>query len=109
VGPSSAGQVISRDQLRVRWMRAMTPRLSLLAGVRGTHDDAIDSASTFQARSYATGDVGLEWHWLEEWSLRAAYDYTWQEFSDELADATSSGARLSILYEPRQRRRAGNE
>ena len=105
VGPSSAGVVVARDQLRLRWTRAMTPRLSLLAGVRGTHDDDVDSESTFRPRTYATGDVGLQWRWEEEFSLRVAYDYTWQEFRDEVADATSSGAMLSVLYQPLQRRR----
>ena len=109
VGPSSAGTVVTRDQLRLRWTRAMTPRLSLLAGVRGTYDEDVDPASTFQPRTYATGDVGLQWCWQEEFSLRVAYDYTWQEFRDEGTDATSSGAMLSVLYQPLQRRRARND
>jgi hypothetical protein len=61
--------------------------------------------STFTARSYATGDLGLQWRWQEEFTLRVAYDYTWQEFDDALVDATSSGAMVSITYEPLQRRR----
>jgi hypothetical protein len=109
VGPSSAGAVVARDQLRVRWTRAMTPRLSLLAGLRGTHDDDVATDSAFQPRTYATGDVGLQWRWQEEFSLRVAYDYSWQEFRDDLADATSSGAMISVLYQPQQRRRARNE
>jgi hypothetical protein len=109
VGPSSAGVVVARDSLRLRWTRAMTPRLSLLAGLRGTHDDDVDSESTFQSRTYATGDVGLQWRWQEEFALRVAYDYTWQEFRDEPADATSSGAMISVLYQPLQRRRGRNE
>lgn len=109
VGPSSAGTVVTRNQLRARWTRAMTPRLSLLTGVRGTFDDAVDPASTFRPRRYATGDVGLQWFWQEEFSLRAAYDYTWQEFRDEGTDATSSGAMISVLYQPLQRRRSRND
>ncbi len=109
VGPSSAGVVVARDQLRVRWTRAMTPRLSLLAGLRGTHDDDVDSGSTFQPRTYATGDLGLQWHWQEEFSLRVAYDYSWQEFRDDAEDATGSGAMISVLYQPLQRRRGRNE
>lgn len=107
VGPSSAGAVVSRDQLRLRWTRAFTPRLNLVAGLRGTHDDDIDDSvlSTFNERTYATGDVGLEWHWQEEFSLRVAYDYTWQEFEDAFADAKSSGALVSVTYQPLQRRR----
>jgi hypothetical protein len=107
VGPSSAGVVVSRDQLRLRWSRAFSPRLALIAGLRGTHDEDIDDTdlSTFTERSYATGDVGLEWRWQEEFSLRVAYDYTWQEFQDAVADATSSGAMVSVTYQPLQRRR----
>jgi hypothetical protein len=107
VGASSAGTIVARDQLRVRWTRAITPRLSFLAGLRGMHDDDLDDAgaSTFTERSYATGDVGLQWRWQEEFSLRVAYDYTWQEFRDAAEDATSSGAIVSVLYQPLQRRR----
>jgi hypothetical protein len=108
VGASSAGVLVARDQLRVRWTRALTPRLSFLAGLRGTHDDQLDEAggiSTFTERSYATGDVGLQWRWQEEFSLRVAYDYTWQEFRDATEDATSSGAMVTVLYQPLKRRR----
>jgi len=109
VGPSSAGEVVTRDQLRLRWSRAMTARVNFLAGLRGSHDDAVDSASTFQQRTYATGNVGLEWRMQEEWSLRVAYDYTWQEFANDTSQETSSGALLSILYEPQQRHGERND
>ena len=106
VGPSSAGIVITRDQLRVRWTRDITPRLAFLLGVRGTHDEDIREDGTYRPRRYATGDVGLQWHWQEEFSLIMAYDYSWQEFDDALVDAaTSSGARVTVLYQPLQRRR----
>jgi hypothetical protein len=107
VGPSSAGTLVTRDQLRLRWTRAITPRLSLLAGLRGTRDEDFDDSalSTFAERSYATGDLGLQWRWQEEFSLRVSYDYTWQEFENAVSDATSSGAMVSVLYQPLQRRR----
>jgi len=105
IGPSSAGLVIARDQLRMRWTRDMTPRLALVAGLRGTHDDSVDTDALYQARTYATGDFGVQWRWQEEFSLRVAVDYTWQEFDDELDDATSSGAMVSVTWQPIQRRR----
>jgi hypothetical protein len=106
-GPSSAGALVTRDQLRVRWTRAYTPRLNLLAGLRATRDEDIEDTlfTVFAERKYATADVGLEWRWQEEYSLRAAYDYTWQEFEDATTDATSSGVMISVTYEPLQRRR----
>ena len=109
VGPSSAGAVITRNQLRVRWTYALSPRLSLLAGLRGTYDEDVDPLATFQPRRYATGDVGLQWFWQEEFSLRATYDYTRQEFRNSGNDATSSGAMITVLYQPQQRRSARND
>jgi hypothetical protein len=109
VGPSSAGVIVTRDQLRLRFTRAMTPRLNFLVGLRGTHDEDVDPVSTFVPRSYATGDIGLQWRWQEEFSLRVAADYTWQEFEDAASDATSSGATLSFIYQPVQRRRERND
>jgi len=109
VGPSSAGVIVTRDQLRLRLTRAMTPRLSFLAGIRGTHDDEVDPLTTFVPRSYATGDLGLEWRWQEEFTVRAAFDYTWQEFDEASTDATSSGATVSFVYQPQQRRRERND
>jgi len=109
VGPSSAGTVVTRNQLRARWTRAITPRLSFLAGLRGTYDESVDDLATFRPRTYATGDVGMQWFWQEEFSLRATYDYTWQEFRETNIDATSSGAMLTVLYQPQQRRRERND
>jgi len=106
VGPSSAGIIITRDQLRVRWQRDFTPRLAFLLGVRGTHDEDISDGGTFRPRTYATGDIGLQWRWEEEFSLLMAYDYTWQKFDQSALDpATSSGASISVIYQPLQRRR----
>ena len=65
--------------------------------------------SDYQARTYATGDVGLQWRWQEEFSLQVAYDYTWQEFDDSTFDATSNGASITFLYHPLQRGRVRND
>ncbi|HTU66052.1 MAG TPA: hypothetical protein VMF52_08890 [Steroidobacteraceae bacterium] len=111
VGPSSAGVVVARDQLRLRLVRTMTPRLNLVVGVRGTHDDDVDDTSTYVPRSYATADFGVEWRWQEEWSVRLAGDYTWQKFDNPggATDADSTGVMASVIYQPLQRSRARND
>ena len=109
VAPSSAGAVITRDQLRLRLERAMTPRLSLVGGLRGIHDDRVDDTEVFVARSYATADLGLQWRWQEEFSLRVAADYTWQKYQGASDDSNSSGAMVTILYQPLQRLRPRND
>jgi hypothetical protein len=107
VGPSSAGTLVTRDQLRLRWTRAFTPRLNLLAGVRATRDEDVEDTqfTLFDERSYAIGDLGLQWRWQEEYSLRVAYEYTWQEYAESTTNASSSAAMISVTYEPLQRRR----
>ena len=107
VGPSSSGFIVTRDQLRLRWTRAITPRLSFLAGLRGTHDEDFENIPffTFAERSYASGDLGVQWRWQEEFSVRAEYDYTWQEFQDATESSRSSGFMISMIYQPLQRRR----
>jgi hypothetical protein len=106
VGPSSAGVIVARDQLRVNWTFDVTPRLALLAGTRGTHDEDVSSVSSYRPRSYVTSEIGMLWRWREELSLRASADYTWQKFKNSPNDpSTSSGALVSILYQPLQRRR----
>jgi hypothetical protein len=104
VGPSSLGAIITRDQLRLRFARALTPRMQLQLGLRGTHDDAIDEQIAFSERTYAVADVGFQWRMHEELSLRAGIDYAMQEFSDTDLDASSSGASLTLLYQPTTRR-----
>ena len=109
VGPSSAGVVVARDQLRLRLVRAMTPRLNLLMGLRGTHDDDVDDTSNFTPRSYATADLGVEWRVKEEWSIRLAGDYTWQKYQNDTDPADSTGAMASVIYQPLSRTRSRND
>jgi hypothetical protein len=104
VGPSAAGVIVTRDQLRLRFTRALTPRMQFLMGVRGTRDEALDETVPFTERTYATGNLGFQWRMLEELSLRVAYDYTWQKFADVDVEASSSGAFLTLLYQPTTRR-----
>jgi hypothetical protein len=78
--------------------------MQFLVGLRGSHDEALDDTLPFTERVYATGNVAFQWRMLEELSLRVAYDYTWQEFSDVDLEAASSGAFLTLLYQPTTRR-----
>lgn len=100
VGPNGAGAVVARNQLRLRAARALQPRLSVLAGVRASRDEAINPGSTFPTREYLAGDVGLEWRLTRRWSVVGAYNYIWQEYSDEGADRSSNAINLGVVYEP---------
>jgi hypothetical protein len=99
VGPTSAGAVVERSQLRLRMTRAVQPRFSIIAGVRGTHDQAIRS-TTYPDRDYLTGDLGFDWRMTQRWSLVGMYSYIWREYSDEPSDRSSNAISLGIVYEP---------
>jgi hypothetical protein len=76
----------------------------MFTGVRGTRDQAVASNTAFRDRNYATADLGMEWRILQQLSLVAAVDYTWQEFDSEaFPGSESGGATLSFVYEPRRR------
>jgi hypothetical protein len=99
VGPTSAGAVVERSQLRLRMTRAVQPRLSVIAGLRGTHDQAIRS-TTYPDRDYLTGDLGFDWRITQRWSLVGMYSYIWQEYSDEPSDRSSNAISLGVVYAP---------
>lgn len=103
VSPTSAGLVVERDQVRVRIDRAVSPRFGVFFGARGIRDEALDELSTFAGRKYATADLGLRWRMQQQLSLVASVDYTWQEFGAITEEADSSGALLTLIYEPRRR------
>ena len=104
VSPSSSGTIVERDELRLRLDRAITPRFSFYTGVRGIQDRPVDQTSVYQGREYAYGELGAQWRIQQAFSVIVSVDYTWQEFrGGQDQDATSSGAMLTFLYEPRRR------
>jgi hypothetical protein len=102
VGPVSAGTIVERHQLRFRLNHDISERFVTILGARLNRDEPIDDASTYPTREYATADVGLEWRFQRQFALTATYTYRWQEYSDELSDASANGFLIGIVYEPRR-------
>jgi hypothetical protein len=101
VGPVSAGTVVERHQLRLRIDHDVSPRFALRAGARFSRDEEIENG-TYPTREYAIGEVGFEWRWLRTLSLIGTYNYRWQEYEDEPADADATGFLIGIVYEPKR-------
>jgi hypothetical protein len=102
VEPISAGTVVERYQLRFRINHDISPRVALVMGVRGAHDQDIDDQSTYPTRKFASGEVGFEWRLQRALSLTATYNRLWQEYEDEPADRNSNGFLISLVYEPKR-------
>ncbi len=102
VEPISAGTVVERYLLRMRLDHDISPRVALVFGVRGAHDEDVDDNSTYPTRKFAAGDVGFEWRLSRTFSLSATYNRLWQEYEDEPADRNANGFLLSLIYEPKR-------
>lgn len=100
VGPNASGFMVARDQLQLRWLRRFTQRVNGYIGVRGIRDEALDDTVNYARRTYANGNIGLEWRIRRQISIAASYDHTWQEFADETGNRVSRGVLFSIIYEP---------
>jgi len=94
--------VVERYQLRLRLDHDISPRVALVFGLRGAHDQDVDDASTYPTRKFASGEVGVEWRVQRVLSLTATYNRLWQEYEDEPADRNSNGFLISLVYEPKR-------
>jgi hypothetical protein len=101
VGPVAAGTVVERHQLRLRIDHDVSQRFALRAGARFQRDEEIENG-TYPTREYAIGELGFEWRWLRTLSLIGTYNYRWQEYEDEPADADATGFLIGIVYEPKR-------
>jgi hypothetical protein len=102
VEPISAGTVVERYQLRMRLDHDISPRVALVFGARGAHDQDIDDDSTYPTRKFASGEVGFEWRLQRTLSLTATYNRLWQEYEDEASDRNANGFLLTLVYEPKR-------
>jgi hypothetical protein len=102
--PSSQGVVVDRDELRFRLSRDFSPRVAGFIAARGIRTEGLDDdvVSDVRDRKYYTGRTGLEWRMTRQFSLEGAYEYKWQEYEDDLTDATSNGVTISLVYQPRR-------
>ena len=102
VGPISAGTIVERHQLRFRLDHDISERVTTVLGARFSRNESIEEASTYPTREYAAADAGIEWRMSRQWALAATYTYRWQEYDDEVSDASSNGILVSVIFEPRR-------
>lgn len=102
--PNSSGDVVTRDQLRVQFRRSLGPMTRLVLGGRLIKDSgAGDSQDSFSDRTYATGNVGLDWRFARQWSVFGNYQYSWREYDNTESDAKSNAVNLGVVWEPNRR------
>ncbi len=102
VGPIAAGTIVERHQLRFRLNHDISERVTTVLGARFSRDETIEETSTYPTREYASADAGIEWRIQRQWALAATYTYRWQEYEDEISDASANGIMIALIYEPKR-------
>jgi hypothetical protein len=101
--PSSQGVVVNRDEVRLRLARDFSPRVIGVLALRGIRTNGVgSSADEVRERKYYTSRAGFEWRMTRQFSLEGGYEYKWQEYEGDPTSASSNGATLSLVYQPRR-------
>ena len=103
LSPSSTGAVVEHDEVRFRFLRALTPRLyTILAGrgviVRGASQTILGIVGS----DYAAASAILQYQITRSYRIATEYDYTWQHFKGQPSSA-SNGISLSLIWQPLSR------
>jgi hypothetical protein len=102
VRPNSSGELVTRDEVRLRLQRNFTPLVSGLAAIRGVRDTAAQDEIDFRERRYIVASLGVEWRLNREWALQTNYDYRRQKYEGDRSEGTSNQLVVSVVYEPRR-------
>jgi len=101
--PSAAGAVVSHDELRFRFLRALRPRLYGVLAARGTRvRGASQNILGVQGIDYAAVSASLQYQITRNYRLAGEYGYTWQRFQGE-PYAASNGITVSVIWQPQSR------
>jgi hypothetical protein len=76
LSPSSFGEVVARDELRLRLEHKFGPRSSGYIGLRGIKEQALGPSVGYTDSSYGLAALGFEWRIFRQFSIISEYAYT---------------------------------
>jgi hypothetical protein len=105
MAPDALGFVAPRDELRVSWTRAMTPRVSGRMALRAIDAEGVPSVIGSD-RQYGRLELALDWQLRPTWSFVASYAYASaiSELTVGEDSAESNALTLGIRYHGRSSR-----
>jgi hypothetical protein len=99
VSPSGSGFSIESDQLRMRLVRGLTPKVSFVLRALLLRNKTLRAFDPTVDRHYYELEPALEYQWTPRWFVGASYGYTYQKF-DVLPDsATSNAVFINVTYD----------
>lgn len=99
ITPTGSGAKADSDELRVEYTRAHSERLSSITALRALRiRSQSELVGRFDDRDYARLELSLRWAVTPTWFIRGGYEFTWQEYQFETADATNNAIFLSVGF-----------
>jgi hypothetical protein len=99
--PDALGFVAPRDELRVSWTRAMSPRVNGRLALRAIDAEGIPDVVGSERR-YGRLELGLDWALRPTWSFLASYAYAKARSDVTIGDPADSNAiRIGVRYHGR--------
>jgi hypothetical protein len=97
--PSSSGNMVTQDQLRVQYDHDFSERLSMRTAVRAYTRESVGSFGTGNSdRDYARGELGLTWMLTPTMFVSGRYEYTWSDIASDGTSAKNHAAIVSFGY-----------
>jgi len=95
LNPNAVGFLVERNELRLRFERRLSERLSAGFGFRAMETGALDRETD---REYLRADFDVEWAFTPSWSFAARYGAIDQEFSGERLDGRANMLSVGAVY-----------
>jgi opacity protein-like surface antigen len=100
LSPSSFGEIVVRDELRLRLEHKFGPRSSGYVGLRGIKEQALGTGIGFSGQRYGQGALGFEWRIFRQFSIISEYAYTSLKTDNIPGTAGSNSVTISLDYQP---------
>jgi hypothetical protein len=96
--PSTTGNLVIRDELRLQYDHDFSERLSMTTAVRASTEETQGTSLSNRDRDYARAELGLTWMLTPTMFVRGAYQYTWREIAEDDTSAKNHAAIVSFGY-----------
>jgi hypothetical protein len=97
--PTSSGNMVAQDQLRVQYDHDFSERLTMRTALRAFTQDSVGSfGGGGNDRDYARGEFGLNWMLTPTVYVSGRYQYTWREIERDGTSADNHVVIISLGY-----------
>ena len=98
VRPTTSGNVVVQDELRIQYDHDFSQRLSMRTAVRAYMWDSTSGEPSTRDREYARGEIQLRWVVTPTFFVRGGYNYTWREIDIQPDSADNSTFFIALGY-----------